>query len=98
TLSLVYNGKLRDRVGRSNTALFADNALDGTLAVTVSATNGRTVTSLSLQSTGQGTWDTGIATASWALGVASTLDGQLLNNPSTMAVNFAVADGGTFVV
>jgi hypothetical protein len=29
-------------------------------------------------------------------GVASTLDGALLNDPTTMAVNFTVADGGSF--
>src|SRR5438876_350275 len=34
TLSLAYNGKLRDRVGQGNTALGADGALDGTLTAT----------------------------------------------------------------
>jgi hypothetical protein len=43
-------------------------------------------------------WDTDSGTVDWALGVAATLDGPLLNNPTTMAVNFSVADGGTFSV
>jgi len=56
------------------------------------------VTGLTLQSTGPGTWDTDGGSAYWALGVAATLDGVLLNNPATAAVSFAVTDGGTFVL
>ena len=62
------------------------------------ASGGRTVTGLTLQSTGPGTWDTDGGTADWALGVAATLNGTLLNNPTTAAVNFAVPNGGTFVL
>src|SRR5260370_13998244 len=72
--------------------------LDGTLTATLSGSGGRTVTALTLQSTGPGTWDTDGGSAYWALGVAATLDGVLLNNPASMTVNFAVADGGTFVL
>jgi len=97
-LSLAYNGKLRDRVGQGNTALAGDGAMDGTLTATLSGGGGRTVTRLTLQSTGPGTWDTDAGSAYWALGAAATLDGALLNNPTTMAVNFAVADGATFVL
>ena len=32
------------------------------------------------------------------MAVAATLDGALLNAPGTMAVNFPVADGGSFVL
>ena len=35
---------------------------------------------------------------SWVLAVAPSLDGALLNAPGTMAVNFPVADGGSFVL
>src|SRR6266851_103695 len=77
-LSLTYNGKLRDRVGQGNTALGADGALDGTLTATLSASGGRTVTALKLQSIGPGTWDTDAGTAFWALGVATALDGSLI--------------------
>jgi len=98
SLTVTYNGKLRDRVGQGNTALAADGALDGTLTATLSASGGRTVTGLQLQSSAPGTWDTTSGTEYWVLGVASSLDGGLLNASGTMAVSFTVANGGSFVV
>ena len=98
TLTLAYNGKLRDRVGQGNLALGADGALDGTLTATLSAQGGRTVTGLRLDSNAPGVWDTTSEPQFWALGAAATLDGPLLNAPGSMAVNFPVADGGTFVL
>jgi hypothetical protein len=98
TLTLAYNGKLRDRVGQGDTALAPDGTLDGTLTATLSAPGGRTVTGLRLDSDAPGIWETTGGNAWWILGVATTLDGALLNAPGTMAVNFAVADGGSFVV
>jgi glucose/arabinose dehydrogenase/subtilisin family serine protease len=98
TLTLAYNGKLRDRVGQDNLALGPDGALDGTLTATLSASGGRTVTALRLDSDAPGTWDTISGTYYWVLAVAPTLDGTLLNASGTMAVNFPVADGGSFVV
>src|SRR5262249_40417188 len=81
-----------------NTALAPDGALDGTLTVTLSASGGRTVTALRLDSDAPGTWDTTSATGFWVLGVATSLDGPLLNAPGTMEVNFSVADGGSFII
>jgi hypothetical protein len=98
TLTLAYNGKLRDRVGQGNTALGHDGALDGTLTVTLRASGGRTVKGLRLDSNAPGVWDTTSATEYWVLAVAPTVDGAVLNAPGTMAVNFPVADGGSFVV
>ena len=98
SLTLAYNGLLRDRVGQGDTALGSDGALDGTLTATLSATGGRTITALRLDSSGPGTWDTTGGNGSWVLAVAPSLDGALLNAPGTMAVNFPVADGGSFVV
>jgi len=95
---LAYNSKLQDRVGQANTALAPDGALDGTLTATLSAAEGRTVTGLRLDSNAVGTWDTDSATPYWVLAVATTLDGPVLNAPETMAVNFAVADGDSFVL
>jgi hypothetical protein len=97
-LSLSYNGKLADRVGRGNTALAADGALDGTLTVTLNASGGRTLTALRLHSDAPGVWDTAAASTYWTLGVAEGLDAALLNDPSTMAVTLPVSDGGTFVL
>jgi len=96
SLAVAYNGKLRDRVGQHDLVLGADGMLDGTLTVTLSASGGRTITQLQLQSSAPGSWDTSAGTSSWVLGVASTLDSALLNDPGTMAVDFAVADGGSF--
>jgi glucose/arabinose dehydrogenase len=56
------------------------------------------VTALRLHSSAPGNWDTSNTTSYWVLGVARSLDGALLNTPGTMAVNFPVADGGTFVL
>src|SRR5262249_4451028 len=98
TLTLIYNGKLRDRVGPGNTALAPDGALDGTLTATVSGAGGRTITTLRLDSDGPGIWDTSSATQFWALAVAPSLDGAVLNAPDTMAVNLPVANGASFVL
>src|SRR5207247_1091739 len=98
TLTLTYNGMLRDRVGLGNTALGPDGAMDGTLTATLSASGGRTVTALRLDSSAPGIWDTDSGTAYIVLGAAPTLDGALLNSPGTMAVNFPVADGGSFIL
>ena len=97
-LTLAHRGMLRDRVGQGNTALAPDGALDGTLTVTLNAPGGRTVTGLRLDSNAPGAWDTASGTEFWVLAVAPTLDGAVLNASGTMAVNFPVADGGSFVV
>jgi hypothetical protein len=97
TLALAYNGKTQDRVGQGNTALSPDGAPDGAVTVTLTAAGGRTIAGLRLESSAPGTWDTDATTPSWALGVARTASDPLLNDPSTMRVNFAVPDGGTLL-
>src|SRR5437899_10400656 len=44
TLTLVYNGKLRDTVGGGDTALAPDGAADATITLTLNAEGGRSVT------------------------------------------------------
>src|SRR3989441_1055210 len=95
TLNLAYNGKLRDRVGGGDTARTPDGALDGTLTLTLNATDGRTITALRLQNASGGVWDTTAPNAAWLLGVAAALDSPLLNDATTMAVNTTLTDGGT---
>jgi hypothetical protein len=97
-LSLVFLGKLRDKVGPGSAAFSSDGALDGTFRVTVQASSGaRTVTRLELRHPASGgTWDTDSATPSWALGAAASLDTTLLN-AANGSVSFAVADGSAFV-
>jgi hypothetical protein len=101
-LTLAYNGKLRDRVGQGETALGPDGTPDATLTATLSASGGRTVTGLRLDSnwaSAPGIWLTSSpGTTHWVLAVAPTLDGAVLNAPGTLAVNFPVTDGGSFVV
>jgi hypothetical protein len=97
-LTLAYSGLLQDRVGQGDMALAPDGAPDGTLTVTLNAPGGRTITGLRLDSDAPGTWDTTSGNGSWLLGVATTLNGTLLNASWTMAVNFPVADGGSFVL
>src|SRR5262249_52855805 len=102
SLSLAYNGKVRDRVGQGESALGPDGAPDGTLTATLSSSGGRTITTLRLNGdwpTAPGVWRTSSpGTGNWVLGVATSLDGAFLNAPGSMAVNFAVADGGSFIV
>jgi hypothetical protein len=98
TVTLAYQGKLRDRVGQGNTALGPDGALDGTLAVSLAPGSGtRTVTDLTLRSGAGGVWDTTSGSASWILGAASGVDNPLLNGASG-AVSFAIPDGGGFSI
>jgi len=89
-------------VGQGETALGPDGTPDGTLTVTLSASGGRTVTALRLDgdyAPAPGLWLTNSpGTTHYVLGVAPTLDGAMLNAPGTMAVNFAVPDGGSFVL
>ena len=95
TLSMTYDGKLRDRVGPGET-LSSDGAMDGTMTVTVQPGSGnRTVTKLELRLSSGGIWDTASGTIYWVLGAAGSLDGPLYNS-SNSAVNFAVTDGTSF--
>src|SRR5439155_8934491 len=98
TLTLAYNGMLRDRVGQGTTALAPDGALDGTLTATLNASGGRTVTALRLDSDAPGIWDTNSGTVFFVCAVAPALACALPNAPGTMAVNFPVANGGSFVL
>jgi hypothetical protein len=94
TVTLAYNGKLRDKVGQNNTAARADSALDGTFTLTRGAGGGApTVIALDLRRTGGGVWDTLPTSPYWTLGVASSLDGALLNPAD--AVNIPLTAGGS---
>jgi hypothetical protein len=96
TLSLVYEGQIRDRVGQGDGALGPDGAMDGVVAVTIFATGGRIITAIKMKPTPLDEWNTTVGDGKWLLGVALTRDGALINNPVTMAVGFTVADSATF--
>ena len=99
TLTLAFTGQIRDRVGKDNGARAPDGALDGTFLVTLAPGSGaRTVTQLELRRTGNtGIWDTVPTSSYWVLGVATSLDGPLLNTSSD-SVNFPLAAGGSAVL
>ncbi|HZS07245.1 MAG TPA: CAP domain-containing protein [Blastocatellia bacterium] len=99
TMTLSYNGKVRDRVGQGNTALASDGRPDGVFTASFPAGGGsRTVTSLQLSQQQQnGQWDTSPATGYWALGAAANPDG-VFYNAGTGTVNFTVADGVSFTI
>src|SRR5204863_4567977 len=93
TLGLAFLGKLRDKVGRGNTAFSADSAFDGSFRVTVQAGSGaRTVTRLELRSSG-GVWDSDPATAQWARGAGAGLGGGVLQSEAG-TVTFGVGGAG----
>ena len=96
-IALTYSGQLRDRVGQNNQSLGADGHLNPTFTVSFATGGGtRTVTSLRLDSSGGGIWDTDAGTAFWTLGAASDVDAVLYNNGANDGVNFAVGPGGSF--
>jgi len=102
TLDLTFLGKLYDQVGPGAAFSMVPNGqLDGTFAVTLhGGGHGRTITSVILktfdsQGVNIGEWTTVQDGTHWVCGVSSTLGGALLNNPTTGAVNFFLADGGT---
>jgi hypothetical protein len=95
--SLSYRGVVRDRVGKGNTAISPDGSLDGVFAVSVTGGSG-SITQMELRrSDGSGTWDTVSSTGWWALGAASSLDGQLYN-AGTAGVTFSFLAGDTFYI
>jgi len=98
SMSLSFNGKVRDKVGRADAAVTADGSLDGTFTVTLQAGSGnRTVTGLDLRRWDNGgIWNTATDN-SWVLGAAGSLDGPLYN-ASDGSVNFALNEGGSFSV
>jgi len=98
SLTLSYNGKIRDKVGLGDTALSPDGAMDGTFTVTVPSGGGtKTVNSLELRNSANGVWDTKPFNGYSALGAANSLNGSMLNN-SDSSVNFSVKAGASFNV
>jgi hypothetical protein len=96
TVTLSYDGKLRDKVGQGNTAMTADGQLDGIFTLTLNAGSGpRTVTALDLRNSKGGIWDTQPATLYWALGVAPSLDAGLYQSNNDPSVSLVLAEGGT---
>ncbi|MBI4529243.1 MAG: matrixin family metalloprotease [Deltaproteobacteria bacterium] len=98
-VTLAFDGKLRDRVGKGDQAITPDGLSDGVFTVTLQSGSGnRTVTRLELQRNGSNAiWDTQAGTIYWVLGAASTLDAALYNAANS-AVNFSLAEGAGFKI
>lgn len=98
TITLTYDGRLRDRVGQAERALAADGKIDGVFSVMLSSSSGnRTVTRLQLANTPGGVWNTVSNDAFWSLGVADNLDTPLRNDGDD-AVSFPLNAGGGFKI
>jgi subtilisin family serine protease len=99
SISLSFDGVIRDRVGQNELALSPDGQLDGVFTVTLNAGSGnRTVTRMQLNRAGPiGVWDTQAGDGFWSLGAASVLDTALLNAAND-SVNFAVTAGSSFKI
>jgi hypothetical protein len=99
SIAMIFDGKLRDAVGKGDAALGPDGSLDGVFTVTLVQGGTRTVSSLNLvRSQPKAGWDTEPNKA-WVLGAADTLTSPLHNNPSNgTRVNFQVSQGGTFKI
>jgi glucose/arabinose dehydrogenase len=99
TISLTYDGQVRDRVGQNDLALSSDGQLDGVFTVTLDPNNGnRTVSRLDLTRVGPiGIWDTVANNQFWAVGAANGLDSGLLN-ANDGSVNFLAAPGSSFKI
>jgi subtilisin family serine protease len=99
TISLGFDGMVRDRVGQAEFALSPDGQLDGVFTVTLNPGSGsRTVSRLQLNRAGPvGIWDTQGGDGFWSLGAASGLDTALLNGADD-GVNFALTEGSSFKI
>jgi hypothetical protein len=97
-MTLVWNGKVRDRAQPGEGAPVADGLMDGTLTATVTGLQ-RTLRHLVLVASGAGSgqWDTIPGNGYWVLAVANGLDGPLYNLANG-SVDFQVSGGGSFVV
>ena len=96
-MTLRYEGKLRDRVGKGN-GLTAPTARSTPPSKSPSKAGSgpRTVTQLELWTlNGSGRWDTIRTTSQWILGAANGLDSPL-HNTSNGSVSFATSDGQSF--
>ena len=98
TVSLGFDGQIRDRVGQGEAALSFDGQMDGVFTVTLNPGSGnRTVGRLDFSRAGGGYWDTQPNNGFWVLGTATTFDAALYN-AGNGTVNFGVTEGNSFKI
>jgi Tol biopolymer transport system component len=92
SITLVFSGKLRDRVGIGDAAVSSDGLTDGTFTIALGEGNiARRITKLELKvtgSTGSG-WDTIPTNSSYSLGLSQGLDNTLFNSPDG-SINYSI--------
>jgi hypothetical protein len=95
-VSLAFAGT-RDRVGQGSDARTPDGIVDGAFTLALGS-GSRTLTRLELyRMNNSGTWDTVSSSAPWTLGLASSLDGPLLNTPGD-SVSLTLSAGSPLVL
>ena len=94
-ISVIYEGKIRDRVGQGDAALAADGTNDATFTVQLLTGSGsRQVTSLDINRGDGNEWDTVPGNGKWVAGASATFDSGLLNG-SDGSVSFSFPEGAT---
>ena len=99
--TLSFDGRLRDRVSRSDgsAGLNTDGDPDGTFTITLPSGNAsKSMTTLYVVGPNGASWDTvpnNTPILLWVVGISDSLDGQLLNSADG-SINFQVGNPGIF--
>ncbi len=96
--TLNFEGRLRDRVGKSDAGIFPDGESDGTFSLTLPpAAFAKSFQSIVIAGPNANVWDTIPQTTNikWVVGVADALDRPLLNQADG-SINAPVGSPGTF--
>ena len=95
-LTLSFDGRLRDRVSRSETGISGDGDSDGTFTVTLPpGSANKVITKLDLVGENGNRWDTAPNNGLWVVGISDALDSPLLNNADG-SVSFQAGNPGVF--
>ena len=99
--TLSFDGRFRDRVGKSDSGIPIDGESDGTFSLTLpAATSTKFIESVDLLGPNGNEWDTipQSSNIKWVVGISDTLDGVLFNssNGSIPHLAYTVGNPGTF--
>jgi uncharacterized repeat protein (TIGR01451 family) len=97
-VTLTFDGKLRDRVNRSDAGLSGDGDPDGTFTLTVPGQYANKFLSKIVMTGPNGdSWDTIPGNGIWVVGLAASLDGTLFNDSNgSVPGNFQVGNNALF--
>jgi uncharacterized protein (TIGR03437 family) len=98
TPTLVFNGRLRDQVGRAKSGLTPDGDRDGTFTLAFpEEIHERTIIYFKLECAGGQVWDTDPDSSFWRLGAADSLDTPL-HNREDGSINIPVSGGSHLIL